>query len=135
MTELLKYIISYCTDLYEKFGFKIVDSVATSSFGGNGMVILESDEIKLKFIRDREQMFLDFLSKYDTKKNNWYSLDLIRQLLTNEQKCHSLLNKDNGHFLKNNIARIIEIYKKPNAIATLQSLAILEKKRTKKMWG
>jgi len=133
MNELLGYIVKYCSDLFEKYRFKFVDSDTSDSFG-DAYVTLASDSIFIRFVRDRGQMRLDIQSKYQKRYRGWHSLDVVRQLITNEKEYHSILDAKNGIFLQKNLEKIVNLFSENNAQHTLTELSKLEKIRTKTMY-
>lgn len=96
------------------------------------MLVLSNDIVKLKFVYDRGQLFLDFNSCYDKNKNNWYSFDLIRQLVTGEEGYYSIMDNKNGKFLQRNIDQIMGMFAKPEIEYTLTKLKSLQEIRVKR---
>lgn len=133
MNELLQFIMNYCESLYTKYNFKFVDSDYCE--GDNSYITLRNEDIDLMFLRDRSQLFLHVYSKYDPEKENYYSLDLVRQLLTGEKEYYSLLDENNGIFLHDNMLEILKLFKRNLINDTLLKLNVLQEKRTKKLWG
>jgi len=134
LDEVLYYILKYCSDFYKKYGFKFIDSGVATSFG-NAFIILKNENIELRFIIDKDQMFLDFHSNFDKKKNNWYSFDLIRQLIGGENKYFSILDENNGIFIQENTVKIFGVFNKDTFEQTLKELDFLRRKRTKILFG
>lgn len=128
------HLVKYCSNIYKKYGFKFIDSGVSTSFG-NSFIILKNDNLMLRFISDRGQLFLDFHSNFDKNKNNWYSIDLVRQLITGEKEYYSLLDEINGRFIKNNFEQILQIFDKDVINQTIEKLNFLRKKRAKKLFG
>lgn len=133
MDEILNFIMKYCRDLYMKYGFRFVDSEVSNSFN-NALIILENEYLKLQFTRDRSQLFLWVHSSFDKKENNWYTFDLIRQLITGEKEYYSLLDDKNGQFIQKNVDRILALFKQDVVEDTLIKLGRLEKIRTKQLF-
>lgn len=132
MNEILKYILAYCSYLYNDYGFIFTDSEVASSFGGDALLIMESDTLKMRFISDRSQLFLDVSAV--SKNSEWYSIDLIRQMITGETDYFSLLDENNAKFLRNNIDKIIECFDKNNINNTTKELKKLKLIRNKKLF-
>ena len=133
MDEILNFIFQYCCGFIKKYGFKVTTACISESFG-DAAIVVENDNLKLVFIRDRGQLFLDFHSKFDKKKKNPYSIDLVRQLVTGEETRYSLLDDNNGVFLEGKFDEIVHLFEKDNASRTISELTILERKRMKEMW-
>jgi len=130
MDELLKYITKYCSFLYGEFGFKILSSSSSESFG-NAAIELGVGDFNLQFIRDKGQIFLDFKSNYINEKYPWYSMDIIRQAILGEKEYKGLMDRENAEFLHKNFPAIVNMFKPDSAAATVRQLKALEKIRSK----
>jgi len=97
-------------------------------------MIFSNNNIKLRFLRDRDQLFLDLLSLYD-ERNNWFSIGLIRNEILNEGDFLDLINEGNICFLNDKFELIESMFKKSNIENTIKSLKIQEKLRAKKLFG
>jgi len=135
MEEILTFILNYLDFLYKKYNFKFIDSNYSPTFGGDSYVILENEILLLRFVLDRNQLFLDFQSKIVKEKNHWYSIELIKQIINKNEDYDSILDSKNGLFLQNNFENIIKIFNNENIKTTLQLLKELEKKRAKMLFG
>jgi len=133
MNELLLYIINYCSDLYYKFNFKFIYSSYYE--GDNSSIVLSNESVSLMFLRDRGQLLLDFYINYKKENEDYFSIDLVRELITGERNCVSLLNNDNGGFIRNNIYKIVNLFKKENLEDTIKKLKKLEGERSKRLWS
>ncbi len=133
MDEILEYLISYCSFLYERNRFRFVDSMVSDAFGGDSLLVLASEELQLRFVRDRGQLFLDFRTARQKGDKGWYSIDLVRQLITGEREYHSLMNEENARFLKENLDTIEQLFSERNIKDTLSSLKELRRKRSKRL--
>ena len=76
MEKILQYLKKYCSFLYSPYNFQMVESDSSESFG-NALVILESGNLRLQFIKDRDQLFLDFQPTSNNKE--WFSIDIVKQ--------------------------------------------------------
>lgn len=136
MNEILKFLIEFCSFLYERDGFRFIDSAVSKSFG-NAAIILGTSDLNIRFTRERGQLFADFKSNHYGKINaySWYSIDVVRQLITGENQYYSIMNEDNAIFLKENINKIISIFSEPNVQETIMRLKKLERIRAKKIFS
>lgn len=134
MDKILEYVKKHFSFLYENYKFKFIDTATSNSFGGEGVLLLSNEIIILKFINDKQQLFLDFQSVYDHKKQ-WYSIDLIRQLIFPEEKDHSLINKSNIKFLKENLDEILIKFSEPHLKDVLNKLENLKDERADRLFG
>lgn len=135
MDEILIFLLKYCSDFYKKYGFKFSNSEVTPQFGGNAYLMLENDNLKIRFIIDRGQLMLEFFSKFDKKRDNWYSIDLVRQLISGEDEYYALLDDNNGQFIQKNLDKIIEMFRENVITQTIEKLNLLKKRRAKILFG
>ncbi len=135
MNEILQFLIAHCSFLYESGRFKFVDSGTSTSFGGSGFLVLESDAIRLRFLRDRGQLLLDFQPGSRRGEHDWHSVDVVRKLVTGDPAVSGLLNEENAAFLRRHINEIEEKLSGPNAKDSVEKLHELERKRAKKLFG
>jgi hypothetical protein len=135
MNEILYFIIKNCSFLYEQYEFRFIDS-AISKFSGYAAIILGSSDLNIRFSVERGQMISEFQSNYEKKDiYSWYSIDVVRQLITGEKECIALMDEKNTNFLKNNISNILEIFSKQNVKNTILKLKQLERIRSKTLGG
>ncbi len=133
MDEILEYLISYCSFLYDRNRFRFVDSMVSDAFGGDSLLVLASEKLQLRFVRDRGQLFLDFRPAQQKSDKGWYSIDLVRQLITGESDYHSLMDEENAGFLKENLETIEQLFSERNVEDTLSRLKELRRKRSKRL--
>lgn len=134
MDQILTFILSHCSFLYNEYSFRFMDSKISDSFGGDAYLDLGSETIIMRLTRDRGQLFLEFRSAYE-KKQNWYSIDLIRKLITGEKEYHSIMDEENAKFLENNFTEVVDYFSHANLSETLKKLEKLKLKRSKDLFG
>jgi len=134
MQTILIFILNHCLFLFDRYGFRFVDSLCSKSFGGDAYITLESENIKMRFTYDRAQLLLEF-STCKTHKENWFSIDLIAQLVTGKVHSTSLLDDYYGQFLIKNMDAVSKAFLKENIESTLHELSRLAKERAKRMFG
>jgi hypothetical protein len=83
-----------------------VDSQTSSSFGGDAFVILQSQALRLRLINDRGQLFLDFQSVERGGERDWFSIDVVLTLLTNERPDSAELDEKYAVFLRKHLDEI-----------------------------
>jgi len=135
MDEILEFLIKYLSFLYNEYGFKFVDSMSSKSFGGDGFLVLRSEHIALRFVNDRSQLFLDLRSTQFDKKNDWHSIDLVKQLITGDVSENSVLNEEIVFFLKDHINDILEKFGPKEAKSTIVRLKKFKVERAKRLFG
>jgi hypothetical protein len=130
MTAILEFLVAHLAFLYAPGRYRFVDSGSVESFG-NAYLDLESDAMRLRMIRDRSQLFLDF-APLDGK--DWFSLDVVRRLLTGERQESSELSPDYAAFLEREIGEIERRFRDERD-ATVRALKELERVRAKELFG
>jgi hypothetical protein len=135
MTEILRFVIDWLSFLYAPGRFRFVDSGTNTSFGGDAFFVLESDVMRIRLIRDRGQLFMDFQSCGDRGEMDWYSIDVVRRLLTGERHESAELSPDYARFLEASIGEIETRFSDGEIAATRKALKGLEKTRAKELFG
>ena len=135
MDAILKFILTYLSFLYKEFKFVFVDSLVSDSFGGDSYLVLSSEYLKLRFVSDRGQLFLEFQSRVADGKNSWHSIDVIKQLTTKEICDNAVLDENHVRFLKDKFPEINRLFSQENAKETVTKLKKLEKERAKRMFA
>jgi hypothetical protein len=134
MEEILQYLMKNCSFLYSPNQFRFVDSDSSESFG-NAFMVLEHKDLRLKFIKDRGQLFLDFQPTSSTRKLDWFSIDIVMQLVTGNIEPSSQMDAAKAKFLKSNLDEIQRRFSKANLEGTLKKLRELERQRAKRLFG
>ena len=135
MKDILQFLMAYCSFLYENNRFKFVDSRVASSFGGDAFLVLASDSLKIRFVRDRGQLFLDFQSLQHGKEADWFSIDVLHRLVTGEKQESAELTGDYASFLRENLEEIESRFSSDRLTDTVKELRKLEQTRAKELFG
>ncbi len=78
---------------------------------------------------------MDFQSKLDSKKkDSWYSVDLVRSLISGETLTSAVLDEEYGKFLQDRFEDICKLFSDENVDETIKSLKNLRKERAKRMF-
>lgn len=132
MEEILKYIKKHCSFLYSPHKFQIVESESSDSFG-DALVILEDEDLRLQFVKDRGQLFLDF--QPISNKKEWFSIDIVKQLVTGNIEPSAEIDSKKVEFLKNQLDEIKRHFSPKNLKGTIKKLKDLERARAKRLFG
>lgn len=132
MDDILKFLLKNCSYLYNSFGFRFVDSKVSDSFGGDALLVLANDSVQVRFVRDRGQLFFDLQPK---GFKNWYSIDLIRAMVGNQEVFKSVMDEDNAIFLKSNFKAILNSFSQGRTKGTIEKLEKLKKVRSRQLFG
>jgi hypothetical protein len=132
MNTLLNFIIKNFDFLYNEFDARFIDSKVHSH---NAMLILKLKDIKMMFIFDKGQLFLDFQSTVDKNKNEWFSYDIVHQYITDIVDDTSIMNAEKVRFIKDNFEDICKMFSLDYYKDTKPALKKLEKDRAKRLFG
>ena len=135
MNEILRFLLTHCSFLYETNRFKFVDSEVAPGFGGDAFLVLASEVLRLRFVRDRGQLLLGFQSIHERSEMDWYSVELIQQLLTGDKPRSAVLSDAYAMFLRSHLTEIEERFSKESLADTLRNLRKLERLRAKELFG
>ncbi|MFX0023527.1 MAG: hypothetical protein ACFE9S_14470 [Candidatus Hermodarchaeota archaeon] len=132
--EIQHYLMKHCPFLFSPNQFRIVDSDSSESFG-NAFLVLEHKNLRLKFIKDKGQLFLDFQPMSSNRKKDWFSIDIVMQLVTGNIESSSEMDTDKAKFIKSNLDEIQRLFSSPNLEVTIKKLRELERARAKRLFG
>lgn len=135
MTQILLFIANHMGFLWAGGRFRIVDSEVTTSFGGDAFLIVESQQLRLRFVSDRAQLFLDLQPPNPDKPDDWYSIDLVRRLFLGQREESAVLDAAFANFLRENLQAVEERFSVENWSTTRDQLRKLKVKRAKEMFG
>ena len=135
MRRILQFLATDGAFLYEEKECHIVDSEYVATFGGTGSVILRNDVVELKFWLERDRLFMDVRAVSSQSNNSWFSMDIVRQLLTGEVTDKAKLDPENVEFLKEHFERIQDCFTKSKLPATESACRKFENQRSKRLFG
>jgi hypothetical protein len=135
MTDILRFLIECLNFLYAPGRYRFVDSGTSTSFGGDAFLVLESGAMRIRLIRDRGQLFMDFQASGERGEMDWYSIDVVRRLLTGERQESAELTPDYARFLEKHLDEIEMRFSDGEISATRTALKELEKTRAKELFG
>jgi hypothetical protein len=133
MEEILRYLMKHCSFLYSPNQFRFVDSGSSESFG-NAFLVLEHEELRLQFVKDRDQIFLDFQPTRKKHKSEWFSIDIVKQMVTGEIEPSAEMDSEKAKFLKTNLDEIEQLFSTANIEGTIKKLKELERARAKRLF-
>lgn len=136
----MRYLFSYlATDgafLYEDLGAEIVNSEYVDRFGGLGSVVLRCKPVEIRLELDRGMGSHPVIS-LDVRPiggKEWYSLDIISELLTGVVSHSAEMNESNAQFLRENFSRIKSKFSALELDATERHCKKLERKRADRLF-
>lgn len=134
MDEILQFLLAHASFLYKKFGFRFVDSRVSSSFG-DAWLILANETLRFRLVRDRGQLFADFQPSTPGAQAEWFSIDIVRKHLSDENEYFPALDPNNAEFLRSRMNEIQDLFGADALSGTQKALHALEAKRAKHLLG
>lgn len=133
MIQLLEFLIAHGAFLLEPDLFSFAGSHSSTSFG-DASITLGSDRLLLRFVRDRGQLFLDFQGASQSNRKDWYSIDVVQQLVTGVRQDSSVVSPQGMEFVREHLAEIRLLFDDNSIEDTHSALKILERKRAKALF-
>jgi 3-isopropylmalate dehydratase small subunit len=125
--------MKHCSFLYSQKMFRFVDSEVSESFG-NAFLVLKHDNLCLRFVKDRDQIFLDFKPVNKKGEKYWFSIDIVKQLVTGKIEESAEMDSEKSAFLKANIDEIEQLFSTTKTETTIKKLKDLERARAKRLF-
>lgn len=135
MTLILAFIAAHLGFLWDGARYRITGSEMATSNGGDALLLVESDKLRLRFICDRGQLFLDFQPSFSSPDGEWFSIDLVRRLKTGQREETAELDERYAAFVQAHLQEIEHQFSTEEWPATLAILKKLKSKRAKELFG
>jgi hypothetical protein len=132
MNKLLEFLMTHFSFLYNELGCRFVDSQV---HGPNAVLVFESDELRIRFVRDRSQIFADFQNIRRGSKNRWYSFGVVRQLLTGDVGGSEELDSNKAAYIRQHFSDIKSLFSKHDTHETEKKLVEFEHARGERLFG
>lgn len=130
--SLLNFVVGNCLGFFEKQCFKIKGLKVGENPAVGSSILLVSNDAEIFISNERDEITWQIRSLYDSNNRNWFSFDLVAQLL-GYQINTAIMDKKNSELLSRNTGQIIMRFKKDCALESIDRLNELEKRRSKKM--
>lgn len=134
MRDLLEFLLLNCPLFFEGNRYRFVDSESSDSFGGNAYITLSGESVRIRLVRERGQLFADFQPIGLRGKKGWFSIDVVRRLIIDEQSWRSIMDRENAEFLREHLLDIERLFLEDEQGQTLIKLKRLEKLRAKEIF-
>lgn len=135
MTRILTFIVNYMGFLWSGARFKIIGSEVSTSNGGDALLLVESNRLRMRFVSDRTQLLLDVQPARTSVPNEWFSIDLIRRMILGAPELSAVLDESYAAFIKQYLNEIEERFSSEDWPQTHSQLQTLKVKRAKEMFG
>lgn len=104
MDELLRFVASHLMFLFESRGYRIVDS-RTRGAARDGLLVLEAESLRLRLVRDRTEMHLDFQPN-PSVDDDWIGIGVARRWLIDDRPGFDHLDDSAVAFLREHLEDI-----------------------------
>ncbi len=132
MNQLLELLIAHFSFLYDEYECRFVDSQV---YGPNAVLVLESEHLRLRFVRDRGQIFADFQHKRRKLSNRWYSFGVVRQLITGDVGGSEEIDSEKAGYIRENFLKIKDAFSPERLAGTERDLTNFEHERGERLFG
>ena len=135
MKKILNFLATDGAFVFEEHDCRLVDSEYIPAFGGTGSITLRNEFIALRFCLDRDRLTMEVKAANDVSPYSWFSLDIIRQVLTGEIVPTTTLTSDNVVFIRSNFLKIQDLFKQGCRFDTEKRCREFEAQRSKRLFG
>lgn len=131
-------ISPFFSDLLNEHGFRVVSETHEPQHFGNGLLILESKDLRLRFVRDRGQVFADVGASGQTD-DDWHQLQRVMEFL-NRRDAAADANRAFGLdelsvWLKENYEKVRAVFQQEAYPSTRDALKSFAKEKSEQMFG
>ena len=134
MTQILSFLAAFMGYLWDGARFRITGSQVSTSNGGDAVLVVESAVLRLRFVQDRSQLFLDLQSSSGWPKD-WFSVDLVRRLYLGQREYSAVLDESYAEFLRDHLADLELRFAPDRQAETYAELEKLKKLSAKERFG
>lgn len=135
MAEILAFLSAHMVFLWKEGRYRITGSEVTNINGGDAVLTVESAALRMRFVRDRGQLFMDLQPTSAGQSGTWFSIDLVRRLHTGQAEQSAELDEGYAAFLNENLEAMEVEFSEPAWSETRSKLEMLKKRRSKEMFG
>ena len=132
MIQLLKFIVTYLASLFDEYNFQIKEANNAGNRFSGASILMASDEVEIFLAIERDEITADFHSVFDKRKRNWYSVDIIFNLL-GYKNVSGVLDDRSSPLLRDELKKIIDRFHKSEIEETLKLMDRIKKERSKRM--
>jgi hypothetical protein len=134
MEHVTENLIKKHEEFITKLGFKIEKHEYSPEFGGSTYVIYVRGHLAIQVVKDRDGISYEFGDLLSLRKNEWYSLDIIRNFLSNKNEYIKLKYINPISFIFDNIQQLDRMFANNEREATFLRLKELIRKRGKMLF-
>ena len=138
MSEDFLHQVGSAFSFLTKGGYVVSDRLVATSFD-NALVDFSGHEMKVRVIRERSQVFIDFAAMVDPE--TWFDLDIVLRLLDADTESRRVVGSGEASVealaavLQQYLSSIEIAFETKNYPTTKQKLAALQEKRADERFG
>lgn len=123
-----------CPYLFDTLGFALVEETFDQDSFGNSTAVLESRDLRLRFVRDRGQVFADIGSMVEPEL--WWDITLIVPLLGSRQPEQPEVSEVErlATYIRDNYQSLIKLFSRDRFYGTKLKLERLRKDRSEQIF-
>lgn len=115
--------------LFEEYGFQLVEFEKSESFG-DVVATIESEDFRLRFVRDRGQTFID-ISPF-IGFGEWFDFNIVRMLIQGIDNTKSDEVIKLRDFLKQHYSKVKDLFNQENYLETEKYLKKIQNELAKR---
>lgn len=135
LRKILQFLATDGAFFYEAHNCHIIESEYIPTFGGTGSVTLRNDVAEFRLSLERDRLFMDVRAVGSKSDGSWFSIDIVRTLLTGEIADNAAMNSENTRFLAENFDALCERFMAANLAVTEAACRHLETRRSRRIFG
>jgi hypothetical protein len=134
VAEILRLLASSLAFLLEPQRYRIVDSSASDSFGGDASVTLQSDTTRLQLVSDRAELSMR-LQPRTPAGDDWFWIGVARRVLAGDQPGSDNLDATAVAFLRTRLPEVEAAFGSDDArVALVQRLQDARAERSRELF-
>ncbi|GGF44885.1 hypothetical protein GCM10011519_18400 [Marmoricola endophyticus] len=127
------FVVEHMSYLWDG-GFQLVRSEVTDHNGGDGALVVEGGDLRIRIVQDRSQLLLDLQRRADGG-DEWFPIDLVRRLYTGERERSAVLDDGYAALLGEVLPDLQRRFAADRWPQTRERLKILKRLRSTEMFG
>ncbi len=106
----MKFISAFMGYLWRDADFQLGESAVSTVNGGNAHLVVESPDLRMRFVLDRSQMLLEFQPRLDRSSETWFDVDLVHRVIDGPRDGPNLLDEYYASFVGSNLDAIRALF-------------------------
>lgn len=130
----------FFSELLDEHGFRVVSESHEPKSFGNGLIVLQAEDLRLRFVRDRGQVFADIGAPGQTGDDNWHQLQRVMEFMHRHDSPAADPRRaagldELGVWLKENYETVRALFREETYPSTRVALKKFEREKAEQMFG